>query len=137
VGAAKRELAALQALAARTQNGRPLLEDPRFRDRLSRTEIELQALEITSMRFLDQMRRSGQPPGADVSMLKIRGTEVQQMITELMMQAAGPQAAPFKAGDAGARSTPSPPAWRRATSTSARPASTPGPTRSSATSSPR
>jgi alkylation response protein AidB-like acyl-CoA dehydrogenase len=101
VGAAKRELAALQALAARThKRGRPLLEDPRFRDRLSRTEIELQALEITSMRFLDQMRRSGQPPGADVSMLKIRATEVQQMITELMMQAAGPQAAPL-AGVAG------------------------------------
>ena len=43
------------------------------------------------------MRRTGQPPGADVSMLKIRGTEVQQMITELMMQAVGPRAQPFKA----------------------------------------
>jgi alkylation response protein AidB-like acyl-CoA dehydrogenase len=64
-------------------------------------EIELEALEITSMRFLDKMRRTGQPPGADVSMLKIRGTEVQQMITELMMQAAGPQAQPFKAVDVG------------------------------------
>ena len=30
------------------------------------------------MRFLDKMRRTGQPPGADVSMLKIRGTEIQQ-----------------------------------------------------------
>ena len=49
------------------------------------------------MRFLDKMRRSGQPPGADVSMLKIRGTEVQQQITELMMQAVGPMAQPFKA----------------------------------------
>ena len=47
------------------------------------------------MRFLDQMRRTGQAPGADVSMLKIRGTEVQQMITELAMQAAGPNAQPF------------------------------------------
>ena len=53
------------------------------------------------MRFLDQMRRTGQPPGADVSMLKIRGTEVQQAITELMMQAVGPRTAPFKAVDAG------------------------------------
>ena len=35
------------------------------------------------------MRRSGQPPGADVSMLKIKGTEIQQALTELMMQAAG------------------------------------------------
>jgi alkylation response protein AidB-like acyl-CoA dehydrogenase len=103
VGGSKRELAALQALAAReTKNGKPLLDDPRFRDRLSRVEIELDALELTSMRFLDRMRRSGQPPGADASMLKIRGTEVQQMITELMMQAVGPRAQPFRAVDGGA-----------------------------------
>ena len=102
VGASRRELAALKALAARElKNGRPLLEDPRFRDRLSRVEIELDALELTSMRFLDKMRRTGQPPGADVSMLKIRGTEVQQAITELMMQAVGPMAQPFKAVDSG------------------------------------
>ena len=102
VGGSKRELAALKELAAREQkSGKPLIEDVRFRDKLSRVEIELDALEITSMRFLDKMRRTGQPPGADVSMLKIRGTEVQQMITELMMQAAGPRAQPFKAVDAG------------------------------------
>jgi len=102
VGAAKREMAALRALAAReSKGGKPLLEDPRFRDRLSRTEIELAALEITSMRFLDKMRRTGQPPGADVSMLKIRATEIQQSITELMMQAVGPMAQPFKAVDSG------------------------------------
>ena len=102
VGSSKRELAALKALAARElKNGKPLLEDVRFRDRLSRVEIELDALELTSMRFLDKMRRSGQPPGADVSMLKIRGTEVQQAITELMMQAVGPLAQPFAAVDGG------------------------------------
>ncbi len=102
VGGSKRELAALKALAAKEQNnGKPLLDDPRFRDKLTRVEVELDALEITSMRFLDKMRRTGQPPGADVSMLKIRGTEVQQMITELMMQAVGPRAAPFKAVDSG------------------------------------
>ena len=99
----RRELAALRALAARElKNGKPLLEDPRFRDRLSRVEIELDALELTSMRFLDKMRRTGQPPGADVSMLKIRGTEIQQGITELMMQAVGPMAQPFVAVDDGA-----------------------------------
>jgi alkylation response protein AidB-like acyl-CoA dehydrogenase len=38
------------------------------------------------------MRRTGQPPGADVSMLKIKGTEIQQSLTELMMQAVGPLA---------------------------------------------
>ena len=96
VGASRRELAALRALAQRDlKNGKPLIEDLRFKDKISRVEIELDALEITSMRFLDQMRRTGQAPGADVSMLKIRGTEVQQMITELAMQAAGPNAQPF------------------------------------------
>ena len=96
VGASRRELAALRALAQRElKNSKPLIEDLRFKDKISRIEIELDALEITSMRFLDQMRRTGQAPGADVSMLKIRGTEVQQMITELAMQAAGPNAQPF------------------------------------------
>jgi len=103
VGASKRELAALKALAATEQkNGRPLMEDPRFRDRLTRVEVELQALELTSMRFLDKMRRTGQPPGADVSMLKLQGSQIQQWITELMMQALGPDAQPFVALDEGA-----------------------------------
>jgi alkylation response protein AidB-like acyl-CoA dehydrogenase len=96
VGASRRELTALRTLAQRElKNGKPLIEDLRFKDKISRVEIELDALEITSMRFLDQMRRTGQAPGADVSMLKIRGTEVQQMITELAMQAVGPNAQPF------------------------------------------
>ena len=46
VGASKREVTALRALAANsTRNGKPLMEDSRFRDRLSRVEVELQALE--------------------------------------------------------------------------------------------
>ena len=84
IGGSKRELAKLKEFSADRKN------DVRFRDRLSRLEVELIALEITNLRFLDQMRRSGQPPGADVSMLKIRGTEIQQMLTELMLQAADP-----------------------------------------------
>ena len=100
VGGSKRMLAELKEMAAgELRNGKPLLEDLRFRDKLSRIEIDLQALELTSMRFLDKMRRSGQPPGADVSMLKIRGTEISQAITELAMQALGPQAQPFRALD--------------------------------------
>jgi alkylation response protein AidB-like acyl-CoA dehydrogenase len=103
VGASKRELASLRALATRElRNGRPLIEDNRFADRLARVEIELQALELTAMRFLDRMRKTGQPPGADVSMLKIKGTEIQQAITELMMQVVGPAAQPFMAVEGGA-----------------------------------
>jgi alkylation response protein AidB-like acyl-CoA dehydrogenase len=102
VGGLQRELAALRAVARREQkNGRPLIEDPRFRDRLSRIEIDLAAQELTGMRFLDKMRRTGQPPGADVSMLKIRGSEIQQAITELMMLAVGPNAQPYVGSEGG------------------------------------
>jgi alkylation response protein AidB-like acyl-CoA dehydrogenase len=95
----KRELERVKGMAAKaTKNGRPLLEDPRFRDKLSRVEVELIALEITNMRFLDQLR-GGRAPGAEVSMLKIKGTEIQQAITELAMQVAGPFAQAFRPVD--------------------------------------
>jgi alkylation response protein AidB-like acyl-CoA dehydrogenase len=99
IGASKRELAKLKEFAA--AKGR--MDDVRFRDRLSRLEVELMALEITNLRFLDQMRRTGQPPGADVSMLKIKGTEIQQALTELMMQAEDPAEAGAIAGALGPR----------------------------------
>jgi alkylation response protein AidB-like acyl-CoA dehydrogenase len=96
IGTSKRELARLKGVAAQhTKHGRPLLEDPRFADRLARVEVELMALEITNLRFLDQMR-GGRDPGAEVSLLKIRGTEIQQALTELMMDAVGPFAQAFQ-----------------------------------------
>jgi alkylation response protein AidB-like acyl-CoA dehydrogenase len=86
IGESKRQMKKLRELSA------PRMQDMRYRDRLSRLEVELMALEITNLRFLDRMRRTGQPPGADVSMLKIKGTEIQQGLTELMMQVADPAA---------------------------------------------
>jgi alkylation response protein AidB-like acyl-CoA dehydrogenase len=86
IGESKRQLARLKEYAS------PMMQDTRFRDRVSRLEVELTALEITNLRFLDRMRRTGQPPGADVSMLKIKGTEIQQGLAELMMQATDPAA---------------------------------------------
>ena len=92
IGTSRRELEKLKAYAAtRTRNGRPLMSDTRFGDRLARLDIELMALSITNLRFLDALR-AGRAPGAEVSMLKIRGTEIQQALTELMMEAAGPLA---------------------------------------------
>src|SRR4030081_313568 len=83
IGESKRQLARLKEFSSGKLN------DVRFRDRLARVEVELTALEITNLRFLDRMRRTGQPPGADVSMLKIKGTQIQQALAELMMHAAG------------------------------------------------
>src|SRR5438093_9058412 len=86
IGESKRQLAYLKRYGAH------LMHDERWRDRLSRLEVELTALEITNLRFLDRMRRTGQPPGADVSMLKIKGTEIQQGLSELMLDATDPAA---------------------------------------------
>jgi len=105
IGVSKRELASLKRLAAKQPDGQggTMMDDTRFRDRMSRVEIELMALEITNLRFLDKMLRSGQPPGTEVSLLKLRGTEIQQELTELMMQAVGNEAAAFaQYGDAAA-----------------------------------
>jgi len=102
IGGSRRELEKLKELAAaHVKDGKPLIEDARFRDRLTRVEVELMALELTNMRFLDQLR-GGKPPGAEVSMLKIRGTEIQQALTELAMDALGPAARPVRALDGGA-----------------------------------
>jgi len=95
IGGSKRELARVKNLATtQLKNGKPLMEDVRFRDKLTRVEVELMALEITNLRFLDQLR-SGRAPGAEVSLLKIRGTEIQQALTELMIEVMGPFAQPF------------------------------------------
>jgi alkylation response protein AidB-like acyl-CoA dehydrogenase len=101
IGTSRRELESLKAYAStRLLDGSPLMQDTRFRDKVSRLEIEIMALSITNLRLLDALR-AGRAPGAEVSMLKIRGTEIQQSLTELMMQAAGPLAMAVRAaGDA-------------------------------------
>jgi acyl-CoA dehydrogenase len=99
IGTSKRELVQLKKLAmGEMKDGKPLLQDSRFRDRVTSVEAELMALEITNLRFVDQLR-AGRAPGAEVSMLKILGTEIQQALTELMMQAAGPRAHPIAPRD--------------------------------------
>ncbi len=95
VGRSKRELAFLKGLAARMQkDGRPLIFDPLFSAKVAALEIELMALEVTVLRVISQEARR-KAPGPEASMLKVKGTEVQQRITELMVEAAGPLALPF------------------------------------------
>jgi alkylation response protein AidB-like acyl-CoA dehydrogenase len=93
VGRSRRELAFLKRLAHREQkNGKPLLEDPQFAARVAALEIELMALEMTVLRVL---AKAGKAPGPEASVLKVRGTDIQQMLTELMVEAAGPMALAF------------------------------------------
>jgi alkylation response protein AidB-like acyl-CoA dehydrogenase len=94
VSNSKRELRYLKHIAAQEQkDGRPLIEDPRFRDKVARLEIDLLALEITDLRVASA-EREGRPPGPEASILKIKGTEIQQALTELMMETVGPYALP-------------------------------------------
>jgi alkylation response protein AidB-like acyl-CoA dehydrogenase len=93
VGRSKRELAFLKALAARERkNGKPLIEDPLFAAKVAALEIELMALEMTVLRVL---ARADKAPGPEASVLKVRGTDIQQGLSELMVEAAGPMALPF------------------------------------------
>lgn len=75
-------------------DGRPLIDNPRFADRLARLEIELKALDATVLRMLSR-EEAGGAPGPESSILKIKGTEIQQTITELMLDAVGPYGAPY------------------------------------------
>jgi alkylation response protein AidB-like acyl-CoA dehydrogenase len=93
VGRSKRELGFLKRFAAaQTLNGKPLLADPLFGAKVATLEIELMALEMTVLRVLAQAHKA---PGPEASVLKVRGTEIQQTLTELMVEAAGPLALPF------------------------------------------
>jgi alkylation response protein AidB-like acyl-CoA dehydrogenase len=96
VGASKRELARLKRIAARERkHGRPLLDDPAFAARVAQVEIDLMALEVTVLRVVSA-ERAHRAPGPESSLLKIRGTEIQQALSELMMQAVGPYAVPYQ-----------------------------------------
>jgi len=96
IGASKRELERLKRIAAsERKHGRPLAEDPAFAARLAQVEIDLMALEITNLRVLSAEAEQ-RTPGPEASLLKIKGTEIQQALTELMLQAVGPYALPFR-----------------------------------------
>jgi alkylation response protein AidB-like acyl-CoA dehydrogenase len=108
VGRSKAALKHLKAIArAEKSNGRPLIEDQRFRDRIAQVELELMALEITNMRVLSADKEK-HAPGPEASILKIKGSEIQQTLAELMMQALGHYSLPWlqEALDAGWQGEP-------------------------------
>ena len=74
--------------------GQLLAEDADFMRSVAETEIELTALEYTELRALMDAEQ-GKSPGIEANMLKIRGTDVQQKISEMLMKAIGYYAAPY------------------------------------------
>jgi hypothetical protein len=94
VGFSDAALARLKVIAARTlKNGQPLARDPLFAARLARVEIDLENMKTTNMRVITAVAGGG-APGAESSMLKIRGTEIRQELTSLSRRAMGPYALP-------------------------------------------
>ena len=88
-------LAKLKVIAAKVmKNGKPLDQDPLFAARMAQVEIDLENMKTTNLRVIAAVAGGG-VPGAESSMLKIRGTEIRQEILSLMRRAVGPYALPF------------------------------------------
>ncbi|MDX1515777.1 MAG: acyl-CoA dehydrogenase family protein [Woeseiaceae bacterium] len=83
--------------AQRVRGGTPLAGDRNFMRRLAAVEVELKALEYTELRTLAAIK-SGTAPGPESSILKIKGTEMQQAIDTLYLDAAGYYGLPYVPG---------------------------------------
>jgi alkylation response protein AidB-like acyl-CoA dehydrogenase len=77
------------------KGGRPLIEDRGFRARVAQLEVDMKALEITQLRVVSAYAKAGgNRPDPLSSVLKIKGTELLQASSELVMDVGGPQAMP-------------------------------------------
>ena len=83
-----------EKIAQPVHGGAPLAGDRNFVRKLARLEIELEALEYTELRVLASVA-VGRAPGPESSLLKIRGSELQQDLDALLMEAAGYYALPY------------------------------------------
>ncbi len=98
VGASKAKVARIKELASMERVGdTPLIETPRFREKLAAVEVELKALEMTQLRVVaDERRREKGRPNPASSILKLKGSQIQQQLTELVMEVVGPYAMPYQ-----------------------------------------
>ncbi|GAB3366452.1 MULTISPECIES: acyl-CoA dehydrogenase family protein [Giesbergeria] len=95
VGFSVAALEKLKVIAAKVhKNGKPLAQDPQFAARMAKVEIDLENMKTTNLRVIAAVAGGG-VPGAESSMLKIRGTEIRQELLSLIRRAMGPYALPF------------------------------------------
>jgi alkylation response protein AidB-like acyl-CoA dehydrogenase len=93
VARCRQQLIGLHELA-----GRHAPDDARIAERIASVEIELEALAYTELRTL-AAASAGKRPGPESSILKIRGTQIQQALTELALDVVGPYASPRYAAE--------------------------------------
>jgi alkylation response protein AidB-like acyl-CoA dehydrogenase len=98
VAASKRGVEKVKAIARAEMDGdRPLIANPFFRRKIAELEMDLTALEFTELRSLAG-ESAGKGPGPESSLLKIKGSEIQQRLTELSLEAVGHYGAPYFRG---------------------------------------
>ena len=96
VPASKRGVRSLRDIArSEPADGATLAHDPAFTAQIADLDLQVQALEMSELRALSAMAQGG-APGPEVSTLKIRGSEIQQRIAELAMEAVGEYAQPYQ-----------------------------------------
>ncbi len=97
VGENKRRMARAREIGWReTEHGQPLMQRPWFRKRFAELQMRLLALEANAARFVERSQL-GLPVGAEVSMLKLRGSQLIQLWEALTVDALGPAALPYDA----------------------------------------
>lgn len=96
VGISKSRLKRIRELARVVPAGDGALwDDEDFRHRVAALEVELKALEMTQLRVIASERAGSRAPNPASSILKIKGSEIQQATTELALELAGPFALPY------------------------------------------
>ncbi len=115
VGVSKERIARAKTLAREVVFGDATLwDDPVFRRRVAALEVRAKSLEITQLRVVARARDGDQRPDPNSSILKIRGSELQQDTTELLKDIAGPQAWPvWDEAEAGSNEPGPGPDWAR------------------------
>jgi pimeloyl-CoA dehydrogenase large subunit len=108
VGVSKARIRRIKQLAALERVGdRPLIEEPHFREKVAAIEVELKALEMTQLRVVaDERNRERGKPNPASSILKLKGSELQQATTELLMDVVGPYVLPYDEGEHGSNEPP-------------------------------
>ncbi|MGI4792911.1 MAG: pimeloyl-CoA dehydrogenase large subunit [Janthinobacterium lividum] len=108
VGVSKARIRRIKQLAALEFVGdRKMSEEPHFREKMAAVEIELKALEMTQLRVVaDERNRDKGTPNPASSILKLKGSELQQATTELLMDVVGPYVLPYDDSEDGSNEPP-------------------------------
>ncbi len=108
VGVSKARIRRIKQLAALERVGdRAMMDEPHFREKVAAVEVELKALEITQLRVVaDERNRERGKPNPASSILKLKGSELQQATTELLMDVVGPYILPYDDHEDGSNQLP-------------------------------